>query len=96
MSSDLRAGRCLHSRVVGQPENASRVRPEAGVDLTELKRGQCRYPVGELQPRQLLYCGKPSLPGESWCAAHRRFVRQLLSRLAGGAEANKVGRQIVG
>ncbi len=25
--------------------------------------------VDELQPRRLLYCGKPSLPGKSWCAA---------------------------
>ena len=55
------------------PENVSRGRPEAGVDLAELKRGQCLYPVGELQSRQLLYCGKPSLPGKSWCAAHRRI-----------------------
>jgi hypothetical protein len=38
-----------------RPENARRVRPEAGVILAELKRGQCRYPVGELQPRRLLY-----------------------------------------
>ena len=57
MSSDL---------CVGRPETA-------GVDLAELKRSQCRYPVGELQPRRLLYCGKPSLPGESWCTAHRRI-----------------------
>jgi hypothetical protein len=64
MSSDLRANR---------PENAGTVRPEAGVDLARLKRGQCRYPVGELQPRRLLYCGKLSLPGKSWCAAHRRL-----------------------
>jgi hypothetical protein len=64
MSSDLRANR---------PENAGTVRPEAGVDLARLKRGQCRYPVGELQPRRLPYCGKPSLPGKSWCAAHRRL-----------------------
>jgi hypothetical protein len=55
------------------PENAGAVRPEAGVDLAGLKCGQCRYPVGELQPRRLLYCGKPSLPGKSWCAAHRRL-----------------------
>ena len=57
MSSDLRADR---------PETA-------GVDLAGLKRGQCLYPVGELQPRRLLYCGKPSAPGKSWCAAHRRL-----------------------
>jgi hypothetical protein len=56
MSSDIRPDR---------PENASRDRPEAGVDLAELKRGQCRYPVGELQPRRRLYCGKPALPGKS-------------------------------
>ena len=44
-----------------------------GVALAELKRGQCLYPVGELQPRRLLYCGKPTVPGKSWCAAHRRL-----------------------
>jgi hypothetical protein len=57
VSSDLHAD---------QPETA-------GVGLAEFKRGQCFYPVGELQPRRLLYCGKPSVPGKSWCAAHRRL-----------------------
>jgi hypothetical protein len=48
-------------------------RESGGVDLTELKQGQCRYPLGELQPRRLLYCGKPALPGRSWRPAHRRL-----------------------
>ena len=57
----------------GSPENVSRGRSDAGIDLAELKRGQCRYLIGELQPRRLLYCGKPSVLGKSWCAAHRRL-----------------------
>jgi hypothetical protein len=64
MSSEIRPDR---------PETVSRVPPEAGVDLAELKRGQCLYPIGELQPRRLLYCGKASVLGKSWCAAHRRL-----------------------
>jgi hypothetical protein len=47
--------------------------PGVGVTLAGLERGQCRYPVGESQPRRLLYCGKPSLPGKSWCSAHQRL-----------------------
>ena len=38
---------------------------EAGVDLAELKRGQCLYLIGELQPPRLLYCGKPAYPGKA-------------------------------
>lgn len=32
---------------------------------------QCRFPYGE-NPREIVYCGLPTVDGESWCAAHYR------------------------
>lgn len=35
----------------------------------------CRWIEGESTPlRHGLFCGKPTLPGQSWCAAHRARV----------------------
>ena len=64
----------------GSLKNVSRGRPDAGIDLAELKRGQCRYLIGELQPRRL--CTAESRPCQGKGGAPPiGFVRQLLSRL---------------
>jgi hypothetical protein len=65
-----------------------RIPATAGVSLARLERGQCRYPIGELQPRWLLYCGKPALPGKSWCSEHLQICvnpeRRFLPRNSSG------------
>ena len=65
-----------------------RIPATAGISLARLERGQCRYPIGELQPRRLLYCGNPALPGKSWCPEHQRLCvnpeRQSMKRQAIG------------
>ena len=42
----------------------------APVVLQELRAHHCRWPVEEIAPRVLRYCGEPAVEGKSWCEHH--------------------------
>jgi hypothetical protein len=43
-----------------------------------ISHGQCRFVIGEPCGPDTLYCGDPTLPRKSWCAAHakRLFIAE--------------------
>ena len=51
----------------------------AGPIIT-LNNNQCRYPTPLHQPygKVTIFCGKPAVPGTSWCKEHKSRV--LMSR----------------
>jgi GcrA cell cycle regulator len=41
------------------------------LSLTDLERGDCRYPYGgDIEGEAITFCGHPRRPGSSYCAAH--------------------------
>ncbi len=47
----------------------------AGVEIWDLKGGQCRWPLwGDNELATGFFCGAESETGHSWCPAHKRIV----------------------
>jgi GcrA cell cycle regulator len=45
--------------------------------LTELERGDCRYPYGgDEEGEAITFCGHPRHPGSSYCTPHLRLSRE--------------------
>ena len=46
------------------------------LDLTELERGDCRYPYGgDEEGEAITFCGHPRRPGSSYCTPHFHLSR---------------------
>jgi hypothetical protein len=57
--------------------------PDPQPGLTEADLQGCRFVAGEPTPlRRGMFCCAKTLPGESWCARHRRIVWQRPARRA--------------
>jgi GcrA cell cycle regulator len=52
------------------------VKPIQGVSLLDAGTNQCRYIASQTLGRNTDCCGKPTLPGLSWCRKHFDKVRQ--------------------
>jgi hypothetical protein len=49
----------------------------AGKPLLKLKFGQCRYPIGDGDPADYLFCAAPTLSADSsWCTFHHAICTQ--------------------
>ena len=49
-------------------------RPE-GLTIYQLGRGDCRFPLGEMQDRPpFSFCGQEQAEGRSYCAAHHKLT----------------------
>jgi hypothetical protein len=51
-----------------------------GIRLFDLRVSSCRWPLGDRGDQTEYFCGKPAVPGCSWCPAHRK---QAFSRSSG-------------
>ncbi|MGD9724499.1 MAG: GcrA family cell cycle regulator [Pirellulales bacterium] len=47
--------------------------PPRMVSLADLDAGQCRFPFGDPKTAEFGFCGCPSMPGQSYCAAHHKL-----------------------
>jgi hypothetical protein len=56
----------------------------AGVTLVDLKRDQCHYPVGELQPRRFVYCGGGPASRTLWIAPEPGWRMSAQGRMITG------------
>ena len=52
-------------------------RPEGGVRLVDTRDGMCRFIAGQ-PTADAVCCGAGTVPGSSWCPAHRKLVFRLL------------------
>jgi hypothetical protein len=53
---------------------AIRSAPAPGVQLADLGRDQCRYPVTGFHARQHLFCAEVTTGDSPYCAEHRRIA----------------------
>lgn len=59
---------------------------EAGLTIVDLKRGQCKWHIGENEDGETIFCGKERLKGENisaknpYCATHYKIGLQKYSR----------------
>lgn len=60
--------------------------PDAGVSLTDIKSGQCRWPVGDTRTPEFRFCGRETVPGKSYCADH--FARSIDAGATARAQKN--------
>lgn len=49
---------------------AERPRKAGGLMLTDLRAGQCRWPLGAPMDRPGFFCGAPQVAAKPYCAAH--------------------------
>jgi GcrA cell cycle regulator len=62
--------------------------------LTELERGDCRYPYGgDEEGEAITFCGHPRHPGSSYCAPHFHLSREPV--VPDGRAVNTVSLQVV-
>lgn len=54
--------------------------PIKGIQLTELREGTCRWPVGDPKQADFKFCGCNSEPGMSYCSHHSRLAYQVSTR----------------
>lgn len=54
--------------------------PIKGIQLTELREGTCRWPVGDPKQEGFKFCGCNSEPGMSYCGHHSRLAYQVSTR----------------
>lgn len=46
-------------------------RDRSRLRITDLRFGECKWPLGEAMARARFFCGEPSATGSSYCAEHR-------------------------
>lgn len=56
------------------PFKKNKYRPSSPVSMYMIKDGMCRDIIGE--PREMMCCGEPTLPGHSFCPDHERIYYQ--------------------
>jgi len=77
-------------RLVAPAQRPHAVLPERGLaSIASVRRGQCRWPIGEPHDEDFCLCGRPSVRG-AYCAAHgavayRAVENNHLIKLAGAA-----------
>lgn len=55
------------------PERRRNGIAQGAVDaVSALKRGECRYPIGDPRDIDFHFCGKPSIEGRPYCSMHCR------------------------
>lgn len=47
---------------------------EGAIMLIDTKENQCRFPRSIYPSDKMYVCGKPTLPGKSWCQEHAKLV----------------------
>lgn len=50
------------------------------IPLSELKSGQCRWPIGDPREKNFGFCGCTSLPGLPYCMEHAQVAYQPATR----------------
>lgn len=76
------APRVAPPRIVLSPKHAAprpiiaEAIPKDAVEFADLKTCGCRWIFNDLQDDEAKYCGRPSLPGRSWCVEHAARARR--------------------
>lgn len=50
------------------------------IPLTDLKAGQCRWPIGDPRDENFGFCGAPSISGLPYCLEHAQIAYQPATR----------------
>ena len=73
-----------------KPKRKPKLKPKPqiakrGRDLIDLGPRDCRYPYGHPGEAHFSFCGKPVLPGRSWCHEHFELCTAKLPKLVEAA-----------
>lgn len=75
-SSITRLRRRAVAKAEAEAESAAeqRTSPTAGISLLALLPDSCRFILGNVDDRPILFCGEKKVRGESWCEKHQRII----------------------
>ena len=61
--------------------------------LTDLKRGECKYPSGDPKKIGFSFCGEPSEKGNPYCQEHYNLCYRKPLKLTEGRTVSGMGRE---